>query len=175
MGLYSEITLGALPTELPITAGLSGGFSVTVWVPIDYTPAFEAAVEAFEETAKSLVPVDTGYLRSTIYGEYSDTNASFYADAEYAQYVEFGTWKMAAQPYFTPAVNAAKEAFYSGVADCFAQAEYEYEEVVGGFNMNGGAIDALIDRGLMFLAMLVAALIDALFRMLFDTDDVDIT
>ena len=64
------------------------------FVEVDYTGACEAFVETFLEVALDLVPVDTGYLYSTIS---ADTDGYFCwaeATAEYAQYVEYGTWCM---------------------------------------------------------------------------------
>lgn len=73
----------------------------------DYGPGCEVFVETFIGVATSLVPVDTGYLQSSINASGGDTFCECEATAEYAQYVEYGTWKMAAQPYFTPALEEA--------------------------------------------------------------------
>lgn len=74
----------------------------------NYGDGCDAFVSTFLSSATGLVPVDTGYLQSTIG---ADTDGHSFceceADAEYAQYVEYGTWKMAAQPYFTPALEEA--------------------------------------------------------------------
>lgn len=62
------------------------------------------------DDAQNVVPVDTGYLGGSI----TVTTEEFYAEveaaAEYAGYVEFGTWKMGAHPYMRPAavLNAPK-------------------------------------------------------------------
>jgi HK97 gp10 family phage protein len=69
---------------------------------------------AFQETGQKMVgyaygicPVRTGYLRSTIYFEMTEQlNYEFGAKADYAIFVEFGTWKMAAQPFIRPAYEA---------------------------------------------------------------------
>jgi len=72
-------------------------------------------------TAKSLCPVDTGFLKSSIMwkvpgqdgghqgGEVLDAEATkdgglVGSAMEYAIYVEFGTRKMGAQPYLRPAI-----------------------------------------------------------------------
>lgn len=55
------------------------------------------------DTAKALVPVRTGYLKSTISAHLTQWQAEVGAEAPYAGYVELGTWKMAAQPYLRPA------------------------------------------------------------------------
>lgn len=71
-----------------------------------------------EETMKQLVPVDDGDLESTcrkrddgqghgmlMAGGFSEVSDKF---VDYDDDVEFGTYKMAAQPFFRPAVDAAK-------------------------------------------------------------------
>lgn len=65
----------------------------------------------FMETIHQLCPVRTGYLISTIHCEYDRYTGEIecYAEADYAQYVEYGTYKMDAQPYFEPALRAAIE------------------------------------------------------------------
>lgn len=53
--------------------------------------------------AKSVVPVDTGFLKSTLGVEVSGQVVKIVALAGYAAFVELGTYKMAAQPYLRPA------------------------------------------------------------------------
>lgn len=75
---------------------------------VDYSNALDLACAKFEEVAHQLVPVDTGYLRSSIWADHDGSSmVFFYAEADYAQYVEFGTFRMPAQEYFRPAVEAA--------------------------------------------------------------------
>lgn len=88
--------------------GLQASLS-TDWLP-DTTSFTETGISYnnnFGRIAASLarqeVPVDTGYLQSSISGD-SDV---VQAEAEYAQYVEYGTWKMDSQPYFEFAVEQA--------------------------------------------------------------------
>lgn len=66
--------------------------------------AYDWAV-AIEERAKELVPVDTGELQESIHVEKGDGLGEYrvVASEPYASYVEYGTHKMAAQPYITPA------------------------------------------------------------------------
>ena len=47
--------------------------------------------ESIKETARQIVPVRTGYLRSTIFVEARDWTVKVGAYAHYAVYVEFGT------------------------------------------------------------------------------------
>ena len=97
------------------------------YVEVDYTGACDAFVETFLEVALDLVPVDTGFLRSTIN---ADTDGYFCwaeATAEYAQYVEYGTWCMQEQPYFRPALEQAMAVFH----DLAGAAVSEAEEILG--------------------------------------------
>lgn len=58
--------------------------------------------------ARDLVPVDTGYLQSTIGYTYDQARhlLILHADAKYAAVVEEGSIKQRAQPYLRPALNA---------------------------------------------------------------------
>lgn len=68
--------------------------------------AKEIALE-MEGIAKENSPVDTGNLRSKIYGESGKKNGDIIArvgtNTEYASFQEFGTSKMEAQPFIRPA------------------------------------------------------------------------
>ena len=67
--------------------------------------ALRAGAAVVEIHAKYYVPVDIGYLQSSIgVKESNDSRAIVAAKAEYAAYVEFGTSRMSAQPYMRPAV-----------------------------------------------------------------------
>ena len=110
MGLYAEvdfITDWGFPEELTGGDASIGEASV----PVNYSGACSAFVETFMKVATELVPVDTGYLRSTIDAD-TDGFSFCYAEAtaEYAQYVEYGTWCMDAQPYFEIALEEACQA-----------------------------------------------------------------
>lgn len=66
-------------------------------------------VLGIEETAKRAVPVDTGKLRASLQGEMTGpTSGQVGTNIEYAPYVEFGTEKMGAQPYLTPAAEVER-------------------------------------------------------------------
>ncbi|EJF01244.1 HK97-gp10 family putative phage morphogenesis protein [Liquorilactobacillus mali] len=83
--------------------------------------AMRATVAKAQQTAQSIVPVRTGYLRQNIVVKPVKINGDtitgeFVASqADYASYVEYGTYKMRAQPYMRPAVASAKPFFYSKV------------------------------------------------------------
>jgi HK97 gp10 family phage protein len=55
--------------------------------------------------ARRLVPVRTGYLRSTIYARTQAWTTEVGAEAAYASSVEFGTRYAAAKPFLNPAVQ----------------------------------------------------------------------
>lgn len=55
--------------------------------------------------AQELCPVDTGNLRDSGFTKVMSDNVLIGFDAEYASYVEFGTYKMEAQPFLRPAID----------------------------------------------------------------------
>ena len=63
--------------------------------------------------AMMIVPVRTGYLRSTIFAEILDNfTIIFGATAHYAAFVEYGTVKMAARPFIRPAIDSFQISLY---------------------------------------------------------------
>ena len=137
---------------------------VEVTVQVDYSDAFAAFADAFYSYATDLVPVDTGYLQSTISASSDDWSITAEASAHYAQYVQFGTWKMAAQPYFIPALEYAwgetSDAFQQAVQDAMDEAEARLDAMgasqggaEGGFGMGlGGFLGALL--GAVFIGLM---------------------
>ena len=107
MGLLFECDLIsdlAFPESIVLHSSKVG----TIEVPVHYALAIDAVVETFTDNVYSLVPVETGYLSSTISVQAtSETGVVAEAAAEYAGYVEYGTYKMSAQPYFAPAIASA--------------------------------------------------------------------
>jgi len=67
------------------------------------------------DIASSLVRVRTGYLRSTIYHKATGLVLDFGATADYASYNEFGTWRMAPQPFIRPALDASSQRILDAV------------------------------------------------------------
>lgn len=59
-----------------------------------------------EAEAKRLVPVRTGYLRSTIYHRTEGLRMDFGAAASYALFVELGTRRMQPRPFIRPAFES---------------------------------------------------------------------
>lgn len=159
MGLYAEFS--------PEDFGFPSDFSSStdygdVYVEVDYSEALEAAVDVFMDEATSRVPVDTGYLRSTISASSDGGSASFSADAEYAQYPEFGTWCQAEQPYFRPALQDAMDTFVDYAQEAINEAQDEYNDEMdvlraeageegGGISSEGG----LAGLGMMLMLFIL--------------------
>lgn len=112
MGLICSLEdpagLWGLPTETP-----------TLSFPVDYSPIAETFGATVAEMARGMCPVDTGYLQSSI----SASGGTITVGADYAQYVEYGTWKSPAQPFLTPAVQA-------GAMMAYQQAQQIYQLAV---------------------------------------------
>lgn len=91
----------------------------------DYNPGCAIFCSVFEKVAKELCPVDTGNLQQSLT---ADTDGMTYCEAitncEYAQYQEYGTWCMPAQPYFEIALETAINTAF----DTWKQAETEVFE-----------------------------------------------
>lgn len=60
--------------------------------------------------------IDTGNLVNSVFSEKSGPGQAVVgASAEYAEYLEFGTSKMAARPFLRPALEKVREFFTSGI------------------------------------------------------------
>ncbi len=69
------------------------------------------------QQAENNCPVDTGFLRSTVFVREAGNDVEIGFEAHYASYVEFGTYKMAAQPYLRPAFDQAELQALSAIVD----------------------------------------------------------
>lgn len=76
-----------------------------------------AACEEIAEIARQLVPVDTGFLQSSIIAKHLSKYSQVEARAKYAGYVEFGTHKMKAQPFLRPAIDNYQRQILATVAE----------------------------------------------------------
>jgi HK97 gp10 family phage protein len=66
----------------------------------------EAGARVVETYAKLACPVDTGFLRNSIQvDEVTPVLAIIAPHTDYAEFVEFGVSRMAAQPYMRPAID----------------------------------------------------------------------
>ena len=167
MGLRANIN--AMNQGFPMTADVGD-----ISIPVDYGEAAEVFKAMFLDVARELVPVRTGYLKSTIaaeIGEASIGEVTATASAEYAQYVEFGTYRQMAQPYFIPAIEAALEEWGLAAQKAYeealeeAQAAYEAEQAQQQSQEAGGApVGAPVGGGLLGgLALLGLLLIFVIF------------
>ena len=75
------------------------------------TAAVQKATMDIARLAAMNAPVDTGYLANSINGVVSGDSGKVRSSAEYWAFVEYGTYKMAAQPFVTPAVEAVGPQF----------------------------------------------------------------
>ena len=78
----------------------------------------QASAAMVERGAKGKAPVDTGALRSSIHTQLGDggMSASIAPGVHYAVYLEYGTRRMAAQPFMGPAFQGVIPMFVEGVA-----------------------------------------------------------
>lgn len=127
MGLYASFTVEEQGFPLELTQVVLGE---ELWVEVDYSEALQDAVDTFVSIATYLVPIDTGYLQSTISANCDSYSVEFEATAEYAQYPEFGTWCQAAQPYFTPALEEAVSVFIEGANEAYEWAQEELQDMI---------------------------------------------
>jgi hypothetical protein len=72
-----------------------------------------------------LVPVRTGYLRSTIYAKIQEWVAEIGADATYALFVELGTKYMQSHAFLYPAIQAYLPQLETVVTAAIEQAKAE--------------------------------------------------
>lgn len=97
---------------------------------IDYGDGCDAFLDTFFDIVYDLCPVDTGELIGSIDGFTDGESVEVYADADYAQYVEYGTSKMEEQPYFRPALASAFEIAKRDWQDAVDEAMEEEEQIL---------------------------------------------
>lgn len=99
--------------------------TVGFYIVFNHIPAIIASVEAnarmavkstadkIVADAKARAPHKTGFLRSSIESKVvsAGKEADIYVWADYAAYVEFGTYKMPARPFLAPAMAAHVDDF----------------------------------------------------------------
>lgn len=85
--------------------------------------ALKNNAEEIKRSAVGSAPVDTGFLKSNINTSYpSDLKAEIKAGATYAGYVEYGTRKMAAQPFMRPAIEKQQSKMQKDFRDAVTRA-----------------------------------------------------
>jgi HK97 gp10 family phage protein len=71
---------------------------------------------SIEADAKLRAPVDTGFMRNSIQTQVTgEMSAEVTVGAEYGAFVELGTSRTPAQPFLTPAVDAARQPFEKAI------------------------------------------------------------
>lgn len=118
---------------------------------IDYGDGCDAFLDTFFDIAYDLCPVDTGELIGSIDGFTDGESVEVYADADYAQYVEYGTSKMEAQPYFRPALARAFQIAKRDWQDAVDEAMEEEAQILAKLNEEedeeGGGLMRLLIGG----------------------------
>lgn len=89
---------------------------ITVKLGSNSTKITESYVTMIRDSAKTIVPVDTGELRDSIQIlKIGDKKWSIVATADHALPVELGTVNTPAQPYMQPAAAMHREAFFDSM------------------------------------------------------------
>ena len=195
MGLYAEFSIDrdwGFSHQLQASVPGYPEFGEII-VNLDYSPACEVFINTFLDWAVSFVPVDTGFLESTIEAGADGDMCWAEAWADYAQYVEYGTSIMSAQPFFEDALEmACSDAFFVAMAiykkgcekienwlektqdeiEAREEAEEEGDEGDGGEegedDGGGGSGGSSRDYSFAsFIVMFLLALIQALLEMIF--------
>lgn len=164
MGLYAEFNVGDYGLVSNIETTVAD--LVPIFINMEWAPACEAFVKTFKEEATKLVPVDTGYLRSTIDAGTDGHHCWAEASAEYAEYVEYGTWRMEAQPYFEPALKKAMQVFWEVVEDIQDQ---EKANIADKVSMKlDTMMGSITDFVLMVIIMLIITSITTIIAEIFE-------
>lgn len=102
---------------------MPGNSAVQVRILFNRLPTLASEIKAqgeglVQKTADDIVkgaqgraPVRTGALRDSIHREGAGSSATVVAGAPHAVYVEYGTSRMSAQPFFWPALEANRPVY----------------------------------------------------------------
>ena len=102
-----------------LTEALQGYLEQYPWA---VSSAMKTIADRILDTSNVLVPVRTGFLKSTLgYRQDSNFQVTFFATAPYAIYVEFGTSRMAARLFLTRAIQQHQAEFAQEVESVLAQ------------------------------------------------------
>lgn len=96
----------------------------------------EQTADRVASEAAARAPVDTGYLQGSIHRTGSGLQSGVVAEAEYAVYQEYGTHKMAAHPFFWPAVEQERSGYVQG-----------WRSLLAGTGARSGSLTTLPGRG----------------------------
>ena len=115
MSIRLEVT-GSLQSFEAAMAGYIEKFPDTV------AGAMRTVADRVMETANVLVPVRTGFLKSTLgYRQDTPLQLTFYATAPYAPWVEFGTRRVAPRLFLTRSIQQHQEEFPTQVQNMLQQ------------------------------------------------------
>lgn len=91
--------------------------ALIAFVEVDSRAAVKKHVDRMTRRAKEICPKDTGELEGSIHSVSIEggKSAEIQVDAQHAAPVEYGTYKMAAQPYLQPAVSEGQDEFFADV------------------------------------------------------------
>lgn len=139
-------------------------------IPIDYSDGCRVFADTWLDAATDMVPVDTGYLQSTLKAESDGDGCTCETLCDYAQYVEYGTIKMGAQPYFEPAIDIALGEATPAWNEAYQEAMDEEQEILNSRAASkggggGGGIPGSLGQ---FLGMILAAIVIGFFRVMLD-------
>lgn len=96
----------------------------------------EETADAVADDARRNAPVDTGELRDSIHVEGSGRQTRVVVGADHGIFPEYGTRKMAARPYFWPAVERARQGYLAG-----------WRAILQGTGRRSGSMTVLPGRG----------------------------
>lgn len=113
----------SINVEVQVQQGLTEALaSYAEQFPSAVASALKTVADRVLGTSDVLVPVRTGFLKSTLgYRQDSSLQVTFYATAPYASYVEFGTRRMAAHLFLTNAIQQHEGEFSVEVESSLAQ------------------------------------------------------
>lgn len=105
----------ALP--LSVTVDTKGLDKLVKGLEPELVKVVQIAAFNVERRSKDLVPVDTGATKNSIAARFSrgGLEAEIGPTTEYAPFIEFGTTRMAARPFMTPALEAERKPFITAV------------------------------------------------------------
>lgn len=76
-----------------------------------------AAAETIADLAREKAAVDTGEMKSKIQAKHLSKYSQVVAGAKHSGYVEFGTYKMKAQPFLRPALDEGQRQILAAVSE----------------------------------------------------------
>lgn len=116
MGLYAELNIYR-DWGFPEKTSWGGG------ILINYSEVIAQYAELMYQSMINKVPVRTGNLRHSL--RWRSTNSGFVieTECEYAEYVEYGTCYMDAQPYFESSIEEYAEDLFEALKPIYNQAQ----------------------------------------------------